>query len=182
MRRLKHIVDISDCKKWLMGIGRHIIIRKVWDTLVLTMTCLPWHYLRMIWKKNWGKISKLPDFKQKQQKKQILRHMPLLRHIMPALNKTQIHGPFAALTLWDFMTLWKAIWTHTLGRADPSRKKMAKSIIEQARVLRRAFLLYYLVSRGILTYNKFLRSLRQKFRFVMWLFVLFLKICCKTVN
>ena len=37
-------------------------------------------------------ISKLPNFKQKQQKKQILRHMPLLRHILPALNKTQILG------------------------------------------------------------------------------------------
>ena len=85
-----------------MGIGRHIIIRKVWDTLVLTMTCLPWHYLRMIWKKNWGKITKLPDFKQKQQKKQILRHMPLLRHIMPALNKTQFLGRLAALYIFQY--------------------------------------------------------------------------------
>jgi len=51
----------------------------------------------MIWKFVGGEITKLPNFKQKQQKKQILRHMPLLRHIMPALNKTQILGRLAAL-------------------------------------------------------------------------------------
>ena len=54
-----------DCNKWVMGIGRHIIMSKVWDTLVLTVTCLPWHYFRMIGEK----ISKLPNLEQKEAKR-----------------------------------------------------------------------------------------------------------------